>query len=310
MVRPTVVVLGSTNWDISMHLPKLPAPGETVGGGRLHSCLGGKGANQAVACHRAGVPTQFVSCVGSDTIAPQALEALLNTGLAVDHVTQIPDSQTGTACIFVDQQGENCIGLTAGANGLVGADQINQVNGLLTDAAVLLLQLEVPIAAVEESAKMAKEQGIKVILNPAPASAELPEALWSYVDVLTPNRGELSLLSGLPTDTDDQLLTAAKHMLQLGVSALVITLGEQGALLVGGDGDESTQFPSHSVEVVDTTAAGDTFNGYLAAFLALVWNFERAIPRAIEAAALSVTSAGAIPSIPSVDEVNNFFHCD
>jgi len=306
----TVVVLGSTNWDICMHLPRLPAPGDTVGGGRLRTAIGGNGANQAVACHLAEAPTQFISCIGDDTSAATIRQAFRTLKLDDAHVADISNCSTGTACIFVNAEGENCIGITAGANAHLSVAMVEQAQQLFAQAKVLLLQLETPLASVLRAAELAHIGGARVVLNPAPAPAQpLPDTLYKWIDVLTPNRGELAELAEVATDTEAGLHAACERLLTQGVNTIVVTLGGDGVLLATAtDGKLNTErYAAYQVQAADTTAAGDVFNGYLAAQLRDPGtSVSAALQQAMAAAALSVTREGALPSIPTRLAVTEF----
>lgn len=295
-----VVVLGSTNWDICMYLPHIPAQGETVGGGRLQTNLGGKGANQAVACYLADAHMSFISCIGDDDTSVTVLRQLEAMGIDLSAVTQVGKASTGTACIFIGADAENCIGLTPGANAALSPQIVDKHSKAIADADVLLLQLETPIDTVQHAAKLAQENHTRVILNPAPAMS-LPAEIYAYIDIMTPNRGELALLTGMPVDDYEQVRAAAHSLLAKGLDSVIVTLGNEGALWVTKDHIE--MFPPYRVQPLDTTAAGDTFNGYLAAAVARNGDLAGAITMATAAAALSVTREGAIPSIPKKQEV-------
>jgi len=308
-----VVVLGSTNWDICMYLPSLPKPGDTVGAGRLQTAIGGKGANQAVACYLAGAPCQFVSCIGDDASASTIVQTFDELGLNTESVFNIADCATGTACIFIDTAGENCIGLTAGANAHLDTVVVNDSRQMIQEASVLLMQLETPLDSVLLAATLANQSGTQVILNPAPA-CPLPAALYPLVNILTPNRGELALLSGVDTSSQQGLEKACTVMLAKGVERLLVTLGSDGVMLASEAG--ITSYSAFNVEAVDTTAAGDVFNGYFAAQLSNIEanggetvneeQWQEAIEQAMAAAAIAVTQEGAIPSIPSKQAVADF----
>lgn len=298
-----IVVLGSTNWDVCMYLSHLPAPGETVGEGRLKTHLGGKGANQAVASWKAHPNTAFISSVGDDATGDTIVAQLQALGLDTSYIHRIANTPTGTACIFIDAQAENCIGLTAGANDALSKDHVEQHANLIDNAKVLLLQLETPLATVEHAARKAKQAQTRVVLNPAPAKA-LPDSILVNCSVLTPNQGELALLSGVNIHSDEDIVRAAQHLLAKGVEDVVVTLGERGCLWINTKRHQ--HFAAFNVEALDTTAAGDTFSGFLAAQLAQAHTMEQAIPVAMAAAALSVTREGAIPSIPSHADVTAF----
>lgn len=307
-----VVVVGSTNWDICMYLPHLPSPGETVGGGRLKGNLGGKGANQAVACHLAGASVNFVSALGGDTTAETIMTQFDEIGLDNTHLVQIKDCDTGTACIFIDKSAENCIGLTAGANNRLTPELVNSYCDLISSAKVVLLQLEIPLKTVIKVAKIAHEAGALVILNPAPAK-ELPDELLKIVDVLTPNIGEAEQLakssatsnSEVQVPQTNKLNAIANSLLKKGVRHVIVTQGKEGASLF--EPDKSPQhFHAPKVNAIDTTGAGDVFNGVLCAGLAQELSIEKAIEKAIIGAAISVSREGAIPSVPTEEEISTF----
>lgn len=294
-----VVILGSTNWDICMYLPTLPKPGETVANGLLEGNLGGKGANQAVACHKAGAQMRFISAVGEDATANTVFETFTTLELNAESILRKPTT-TGTACIFIDENAENCIGLTAGANGLLNENDVDAEQALIANADFLLMQLETPLATIEYAADMARKANTTVVLNPAPA-ALLPDSLMSKIDIITPNRVELGQLAEAPVDTEAQVLIAARKLQQLGINMVVVTLGSEGVLIV--DGEEQARLSARQVNAIDTTAAGDTFNGFFVAMLAEGKSPEQAARVAADAASLSVTRKGAIPSIPTITEV-------
>ena len=288
-----------------MYLASLPLPGQTLGDGRLETNMGGKGANQAIASHRAGANTCFISCVGNDNTGAQILHELMAMGLDTSPMKTVENTATGTACIFVDASGENCIGLTPGANAALSPELVEEYSREITNAAVVLMQLEIPIASVLAAAKHAASGNACLILNPAPAKP-LGSEIYGYIDLITPNRGELAVLTGMQVATEEDLLSACRVLLQKGVAMVLVTLGREGAVLVDRDGHQ--YFSAYSVVAADTTAAGDCFNGYLAAAIAEsgMANSGTAIRRAMAAAAISVTRKGAIPSIPSKTEVDAF----
>lgn len=288
-----------------MYLQKLPAPGETIGSGRFESNLGGKGANQAVACLRAGAGTEFISCLGDDNSGDQIKQQFELMGLSLESISVIENCATGTACVFVDEAGENCIGLTSGANAELSAERVRQYQSFIKDAAVLLMQLETPIDSILTAAAIASEAGTYTILNPAPA-AKLPSELLSLIDLITPNLGELESLTDTQLTTDSEIVDAARELIAKGVGKVIVTLGRKGSVLV----EESSHclYSPYSVKAVDSTAAGDCFNGYLAAAMAKHGeeNIDLAIKTAMAAAAISVTRQGAVASIPELAEVTHF----
>ena len=299
MMKPKIAVVGSTNWDMSMRLPSLPAPAETVIGGASYFCLGGKGANQAIAAARAGGDVFFLSCVGADAIAAEARKELSANGLDLSGLVAIEDADTGTAMIFVDERGENSIGVANGANACLTPDILAAHADSIKAAEVLLLQMEIPAATVAAAAR----QHDRVILNPAPAQ-KLSGELLSAVSILTPNKIELEQITGLALDSENDLKNAARLLLEQGPEAILVTLGENGVLVVTAR--ETFRLQARKVEAVDTTAAGDAFNGALAVALLADASLREATEFAMAAAALSVRKAGAIPSIPCLDEIETF----
>jgi ribokinase len=291
-----VVVVGSVNLDIVVPVTRHPAPGATVLGGDHRRHRGGKGANQAVAAARLGRKVEFVGCVGDDDAGRTLVSGLQDDGVGVDHVRVDPGAPTGLALITVDQEGENAIVVSPGANARLAPLDLEQVTSLLERTDALLLQLEVPLETVERAAALASGT---VVLNPAPARA-LPPELLRRVDVLVPNRGELAEISGGPTPKGFDEVVAAARGLE-GPPAVVVTLGAEGAVVVTADGVE--HIPALEVEPVDTTGAGDAFCGALADALVRAEGLSAAARWAAAAAASSVTRPGAQDSLPTRAEV-------
>lgn len=287
-----VVVIGSINVDLVVRVPRLPEPGETVLGDRFERHFGGKGANQAVAAARAGASVAMVGAVGSDEHGEASLAALATEGIDVSRVRRV-EAATGVALVAVAPDGENQIVVAPGANSLVGWDG----KGLLELRAddVVLASLEIPLAMILETAAEARGAGARLILNPAPAQP-LPASLLALVSVLTPNEHELLALTGLPTAEKALAALAAE-----GISTVIVTRGSSGALVVH-DGRRQL-IPGRPVTAVDTTGAGDTFSGVLAAWLAAGAPAEEAARAANAAAALKVTRAGAREGMPRRDEI-------
>jgi ribokinase len=284
----TIAVVGSVNLDIVIGVERHPAPGETVLGGDRTDLPGGKGANQAVAAARLGRRVSIVGRVGADAAGRGLRDGLRAEGVDVEHLREDPDAPSGVALIAVAPDGENTIIVSPGANGRVGPEDVQGASGLLGEAAVTLLQLEIPEDAVRAAAHAA---GGTLVLNPAPAR-ELDGDVLERVDVLVPNRGELELLAG-PGDPAD----AARRL--AGPRAVVVTLGADGALVV--DGDHVEHVRAHPVEVVDTTGAGDAFCGALADALARGALLTEAARWGVAAAALSVTRSGAQEGMPTAE---------
>lgn len=300
-MQSNIVVVGSSNTDMVIQVPHLPLPGETVLGGKFSVLAGGKGANQAVSAARAGGRVSFVSKVGNDDLGGRALEGFRNEGIDVSQIKQDPDAPTGVAMIYVNDRAENCIAVAAGANENLSESDIALAGEIIVGASVLVVQLEIPIKTVEKAVKLAAAANVLVILNPAPAQI-LSDDLLRHVSVLTPNETEASLLTGM--DVNDNFEAIADKLHKKGVKTVIITLGSKGTY-VSSD-DFSGLIPAYSVKAVDTTAAGDVFNGALAVGLAEKKSLMDAVQFASAAAALSVTRMGAQVSAPTDKEIKDF----
>ncbi|GIX47576.1 MAG: hypothetical protein KatS3mg131_1787 [Candidatus Tectimicrobiota bacterium] len=294
-----VTVVGSANLDYTVVAPHLPAAGETVLGRKGQMAYGGKGANQAVAAKRAGAEVVLVAKLGQDPAGQDYVRYLRHSGLNTAGLRQDPARPTGMALITVDRHGQNQIAVAPGANAALAPTDLEELRPLLTSGRVLLVQLETPLPTVTAALRVAKEAGMYTLLNPAPAR-RLPAALAPLVDLLVPNRGEAATLCGLATETLQQAAQAALALRRAGFATVVITLGADGLVYTEGDG--VFWLPALPVPVRDTTAAGDTFVGYLAWGLAAGWPLRDALPLANAAAALAVTRVGAQPAIPWRDE--------
>jgi ribokinase len=299
-MKPRIVVVGSSNTDMIMKLPHLPKPGETVIHGTFSTAGGGKGANQAVAAARAGGAVSFVAKVGSDVNGRQASESFKREGIDTGFVLVDPVSPSGVAFILVDERGENSIGVASGANAQLHPSDLAEAVDLISSAHVLLVQLEIPLPTVEAAIRCANEAGVAVILNPAPA-VELGDELLSRVSILTPNEAEAEILTGIPLTVDHSFEAAANMLISKGVDSVVFTLGARGAFLAQRGIHEL--LPAFPVSTVDTTAAGDVFNGALAVAIGEGFNVREAINFAQAAAALSVQKLGAQPSAPERKEI-------
>lgn len=299
-----VVIVGSLNMDLVTRLPRLPRPGETLAGQSFVTVPGGKGANQAVAAARLGASVAMVGCVGADAYGEQLRAGLLAEGIDCAGVTTIEGEPTGVATILVDDHSQNAIVIVAGANGQLTTALVDDVEALLSEAAVVICQLEVPLATVRHVLQRARALGKVVILNPAPAAAPLPADWYPLIDYLIPNESEASLLSGVAVDSVASADAAASALLAAGAAKVIVTLGAQGSLFATRA--QSRHFPAPVVQAIDTTAAGDTFVGGFAAALAEGQSEAQAISFGQIAAALSVTRAGAQPSIPTLSDVQGF----
>lgn len=297
-----ILVIGSLNMDIVANMDKMPIIGETVLGNQLTYSHGGKGANQACACARMGGNTVMLGCVGNDDAGKSIVENLEKAQVVTDGIEVIPDEVTGTAIIFIDSKANNSIVVIPGANQNCNVNYLKKYDHFIMDCDILLIQLEIPIHAVSYAIKIAKEAGKTVILNPAPApTVELQNDVLYNIDILTPNESELQTLTKKPTGTLEEIEVAAKELLHKGVKHVIVTAGEDGAIWASESG--CIHIPTRAVEAVDTTAAGDCFNGTLAAVLAEGYGLEEAIHRANVAASISVTRYGAQSSLPKKEEV-------
>ena len=303
-MQAKVVIVGSLNMDLVTRAPRLPRAGETLAGQSFVTVPGGKGANQAVAAARLGASVAMIGCVGDDAYGEQLRSALLAEGIDCEAVTAIAGESTGVALIVVDDNSQNAIVIVAGGNGHVTSNVVDGFDALLSQAEVIICQLEVPMATVGHVLKRGRELGKTVILNPVPASGPLPAEWYAWIDYLIPNESEATALTGLPVDSVATADAAASALLASGVGKVIVTLGEHGALFANKA--SSQHFPAPKVKPVDTTAAGDTFVGGFAAALADGKSESEAIRFGQIAAALSVTRAGAQPSIPTFNDVQSY----
>lgn len=300
--KPKVTVVGSYNQDLSVRTSRMPVRGETILGGPFITGPGGKGSNQAVAAARLGAEVAMVVKLGQDTFGDQAAANLVKEGILPDFIFRTQETHTGVAFIIVDDTGENMIVVAAGANNLLTPQDVKAARQAIVSADVLLVQLEVPLETVDYAVHLAREAGVKVVLNPAPGRL-LPDDLLGKVDILTPNETEASLITGLPVGSLDEAAAAAEHLRGKGVGAVVVTLGGNGALVVDAAG--ARPIPGKRVEVVDTTGAGDAFSGSLAVSLAEGKSLDQAVTFSNVAAAIQVTRPGTAPAMPYRAEVES-----
>ena len=297
-----IIVIGSSNTDMVVRSERLPRPGESVIGDNFMMAGGGKGANQAVAVARMGHNVLFVAAVGKDIFGDAAIEGYRNFGIDTRHIVR-KDIPSGVALIMVDGAGQNSISVSLGANNALTAEDVAPALENIETGDIVLLQLEIPMATVDACVEVASAKGAKVILNPAPAAAVSSNTL-AKLYLITPNQTEAQTLTGIEVTDEASAILAAKALCRRGVERVVITMGGHGALLYQKDG--SQMIPAHKVDAVDTTAAGDVYNGALCAALAEGMILADALHFAAKASAISVTRAGAQPSIPTRDEVDNF----
>lgn len=299
----TIVVVGSSNTDMIIKVPHVPVPGETIIGGTFSTAAGGKGANQAVAAARAGGDVTFVARVGEDMFGQKAKDGFVKDNINVDHVLNDKDAPSGVALIFVGEDGENSIAVASGANANLSPSDVEAASDAISSADILIMQLETPLETVQKAAMIASENGVKVILNPAPA-CELSDDILSHVSILTPNESEAELLTGIKVESEKDAGAAADALMAKGIETVVVTMGAKGAFVVTADSKESVS--GFSVKAVDATAAGDVFNGTLAVGMAEGKPLKEAVRFANAAAALSVTKLGAQPSAPTRQEIEKF----
>lgn len=295
-----IIVVGSTNTDMVIKADKFPLPGETILGGKFFMNPGGKGANQAVAASRLGGKVTFITKIGNDIFGRQALQQFQNEGIDTRYLCSDPDLPSGVALITVDAKGENSIVVAPGSNGTLSSQDLANAESAINETEILLMQLEIPVATVAAAARIAASAGKKVILNPAPAMT-LPDQLFQDLFLITPNKAEAEALTGVDIRDLESAEVAARNLYKKGVANVVITLGATGA--VAFDGTTFRHIPAPLVTALDTTAAGDVFNGALAVGIAEGMPLIRAVEFANQAAAVSVTKMGAQASCPYRHEV-------
>lgn len=302
--EPRVIVFGSINMDLIARASRLPLPGETLRGHDFFTGAGGKGANQAVAAARLGISTQLVGRVGNDPFGSELLTGLGSAGVDTSCVLVDETVGSGVAVIEVDDRGENHIIIIAGANGRVNEEDVERLQGLLPGAAALLLQLEVSFSAVLSAALAAQQVGVRVILDPAPASLEIPAELFPLVDIITPNEVEASQLVGFPVDGPESAAKASAVLQEWGCRTVIVKLGAHGVFCASPE--ETFFVPAFAVQAVDTVAAGDAFNGALAVALAEGHQLRDAVVWGTAAGAISAMTAGAQPSLPERETFDKF----
>ncbi|MCM7279489.1 ribokinase [Enterobacter bugandensis] len=298
-----LVVLGSINADHILNLETFPTPGETVTGNQYQVAFGGKGANQAVAAGRSGANIAFIACTGDDDTGERVRKQLASDNINIAPVSVVEGESTGVALIFVNAEGENVIGIHAGANAALTTERVEAQRGIIAGAEALLMQLESPVESVLTAAKIAHENHTTVVLNPAPARV-LSDELLALVDIITPNETEAEKLTGIRVENDNDAARAAKVLHAKGIGTVIITLGSRGVWAsVNGEG---RRVPGFKVKAIDTIAAGDTFNGALVTALLEGKAMDDAIRFAHAAAAIAVTRKGAQPSVPWRKEIDEF----
>lgn len=302
-MKNKVVVVGSYNTDMTIKTKKLPGPGETVIGGHFSTGGGGKGANQAIAAARIGAEVTFVARVGNDLLGSEGIKRLNEEHINTKYIYRDNELPTGVAFIVVDDKGENSIVVASGANAKLSPTDVESASDEISSADILLIQLESPIESVYASIKSAHDNGVTVILNPAPAQ-ELDNHILKYVDIITPNIVEAEMLTGIKVTDVNSLQSIVNRFFDYGINDVIITLGSKGYF--AGAHDAMKIIPALNVAPIDTTGAGDVFSGSLAAFLSEGMTIEKAARMANAAASVSVTRLGAQDGAPKRVEIENF----
>ena len=303
VTKQQILVVGSTNTDMVIKAAHLPRPGETILGGTFFMNPGGKGANQAVAIARLGAPVTFICKTGTDIFGHQSQQLFEAEGINTSYVFSDPQNPSGVALISVDDKAENCIVVASGANANLTPEDLKKAEEAIDQCDIVLLQLEIPMETVEYVAKIAFEKGKKVILNPAPAQP-LSAELLSHLYLITPNETEAEMISGVKITDEASANEAAQVLSEKGVQNVIITLGSKGALVYSNG--ESEIVPAYKVNAIDTTAAGDVFNGALTVALSEGRDLKEASRFGCKASAISVTRSGAQSSAPYRNEVDIF----
>jgi len=297
-----IVVVGSLNMDLVISTPRVPAMGETILGNGFMTAPGGKGANQAVAAARLGGDVTMIGCVGDDIFGKNLMENLKQNGVDTESIRVQENVPTGVAVILIEK-GNNCIIVDPGANARLEVRDIEKLEGLIQKSSIVVVQLEIPFETVEYTIRLAKKHHVKVLLNPAPGRA-LSDELLAMIDILTPNESECEIITGMKIQSVEDAKSAASYLLKKGVKTVAITLGKNGA--VYNFEDQWIHKPVPEVNVVDTTAAGDSFSGALAVAISKGEDIHKAIDFANAVGTLSVTKKGAQTSLPTLHEVTEY----
>lgn len=301
MEKPNICVVGACNLDLISYVPRLPSMGETLHGGRFQMGFGGKGANQAIMAAKLGGEVTMVTKLGQDVFGENTLKNFNTWGVSTQHVHFTDQAFTGVAPIAVDAEGNNSIIIVTGANNLLTAEEIEAARPAIAAASILVCQLEIPLEISLAALRIAREEGVKTIFNPAPARLEIPQEFYQLSDIFCPNETETELLTELSVQSVEEAENAAKVLIERGAVTVILTLGERGSLLVT---DATTEHvPVAPVKALDTTGAGDAFVGSLAFFLAAGKSLSDAIKRANRIAAVSVQSSGTQSSFPQAEDL-------
>ena len=303
IMKPSILIIGSSNTDMVIKADHLPAAGETILGGTFFMNPGGKGANQAVAAARLGGRVGFIAKTGNDIFGRQSLQLFEEEGINTSNIISDPKNPSGVALITVDAHAENCIVVASGANATMNAADLNMAKEMILQASIILMQLEIPVETVEYVVSLTENRNIRVVLNPAPVCS-LSDKLLGRISIFTPNKKEAEMLTGISITDDESAKKAALILAQKGIETVILTLGPRGALLLHRE--VFTMVAAPVVDAVDTTAAGDVFNGSLDVALAEGKEIRDAVYFACCAAAISVTRLGAQSSAPYRAEVDSF----
>ena len=299
----SLFVIGSSNTDLVIYLDHIPKIGETIIGGESKVVFGGKGANQAVASKRAGAGVKFITQLGNDTFGENLKTYFKNLDFEENYILTDKNNHSGIAHIFVSKKGENSIAVASGSNGTLTFEKIKPFLNEIAKASLVLIQFEIPLETILSIINFCDQKGVKILVNPAPA-IKLPKAVLRKIWMITPNETELELLTGIPVTDEKSVLKAAKIILNQGVEHCIVTLGEKGSVWVNSK--QSIRFKVPSQNAIDSTAAGDVFNGYLAYGITKGFSLNKALMLSHAAATISVTIKGAQTSIPELEKVHIF----
>jgi len=301
MERPKICVVGACNLDLISYVPRLPSMGETLHGNRFHMGFGGKGANQAVMAAKLGGEVTMVAKLGQDVFGENTLKNFKSWGVNTQHVHFTDQAFSGVAPIAVDTEGRNSIIIVTGANDLLTGEDVEAARPAIAASSILVCQLEIPLGVSLAALRIAREEGVKTIFNPAPALSEIPEEFYHLSDIFCPNETETELFTSMSVESLKEAENAAKVLIERGASSVILTLGERGSLLATGETTEHV--PVEPVKALDTTGAGDAFVGSLAFFLAAGKSLPDSIKRANGIAAVSVQSPGTQTSFPEAKDL-------
>ena len=301
MERPKICVVGACNLDLISYVPRLPSMGETLHGHRFHMGFGGKGANQAVMAAKLGGAVTMVTKLGQDVFGENTLKNFKSWGVNTQHVHFTDQAFSGVAPIAVDTEGHNSIIIVTGANDLLTGQEIEAARPAIAASSILVCQLEIPLEVSLAALRIAREEGVKTIFNPAPALSEIPQEFYHLSDIFCPNETETELLTGMSVESLEEAENAARVLIERGAASVILTLGDRGSLLVTDVTAE--QVPVEPVKALDTTGAGDAFVGSLAFFLAAGKSLSDSIKRANRIAAVSVQSSGTQSSFPEAKDL-------